>query len=29
MLNYQYNNAKRSILSHPTFVNDAHRGLHD
>ena len=24
----KYNNAKRSIPAHPTFVNDAHRGLH-
>ena len=24
----KYNNAKRSIPAHPTFVNDAHCGLH-
>ena len=26
--NTKYNNAKRSIPAHPTFVNDAHRDLH-
>ena len=25
---WKYNNAKRSIPAHPTFVNDAHCGLH-
>ena len=25
---YKYNNAKRSNPAHPTFVNDAHGGLH-
>ena len=25
---YKYNNAKRSIPMHPTFVNDAHRSFH-
>ena len=24
----KYNNAKRSIPAHPTFVNDDHRDLH-
>ena len=24
----KYNNAKRSIPAHPTFVNDNHRDLH-
>ena len=24
----KYNNAKRSIPAHPTFVNDTHRDLH-
>ena len=26
--NSKYNNAKRSIPAHPTFVNDTHRDLH-
>ena len=27
-INNKYNNAKRSIPAHPTFVNDTHRDLH-
>ena len=27
-ITHKYNNAKRSIPAHPTFVNDTHRDLH-